>query len=90
VLRDIPLLRDIPFPEPGDLLVARPTASLEYELTRLPDSESVMRGRCARTITVGLQMAQSLCVDLWLTEDYIHFLRLAANRGLRPAAGTHH
>lgn len=76
--------RDIPFPEPGDLLVTRPTASAEYELTTLPNSESLMHGRCARAITVGLDLAQQLGVDLWLTEDHIHFLRLAAHRSAQP------
>jgi len=76
-----------PTPESGDLLVARPTASKEYDLTIVPTSKVVIRDRFGRAIAAGLDLAQELSVDLWLTEDHIHYLRLAAHRGSRTHSG---
>lgn len=76
-----------PGPESGDLLVARPTASNEYELMIVPSSESVMHGRYGRAIILGLELSQERGVDLWLTEDHIHYVRLAAHRSAPPASG---
>ena len=56
-------------PEQGDLLVSRATATREYLVTIVPTSECVLRGVATRALTAGLDLAQQLGVDLWLTED---------------------
>jgi hypothetical protein len=50
----------------------------------------VLRGIANSAVTTGLDLAQQLGVDLWLTEDHIHFLRLATFRPRRhrPADTT--
>lgn len=82
--------RNGPGPEPGDLLVSRATATRDYLVTIVPTSECVLRGIANSAVTAGLDLAQQLGVDLWLTEDHIHFLRLAAFRPQqqRPADTT--
>jgi hypothetical protein len=70
-------------PEPGDLLVSRGTATREYLVTIIPTSDCVLRGIANSAVTAGLDLAQQLGVDLWLTDDHIYFLRLAAFRSLR-------
>ena len=74
------MARNGPQPEPGDLLVSRSTATREFLVTIVPTSEIVLRGIANSAVTTGLDLAQQLGVDLWLTEDHIHFLRLAAFR----------
>ena len=82
--------RNGPGPEPGDLLVSRATATRDYVVTIVPASECVLRGIANSAVTAGLDLAQQLGVDLWLTEDHIHFLRLATFRPQqqRPADTT--
>ena len=46
----------------------------------MPNAERMVFDRCARAITVGLDIAAERGVDLWLTEDLTHLLRLAAHR----------
>ena len=71
-------------PEPGDLLVSRTTATTEYLVVIIPTCDCVLRGLANSVVVAGLDLAQELGVDLWLTEDHIHFLRLAAFRSERP------
>jgi hypothetical protein len=75
--------RNGPGPEPGDLLVSRATATREFLVTIVPTSEIVLRGIANTAVTTGLDLAQQLGVDLWLTEDHVHFLRLATFRSPR-------
>ena len=42
-------------------------------MTIVPTSECVLRGIANSAVTAGLDLAQQLGVDLWLTEDHIHF-----------------
>ena len=82
--------RSGPGPEPGDLLVSRATATREFLVTIVPTPDVVLRGIANSAVTTGLDLAQQLGVDLWLTEDHIHFLRLATFRphGHRSADPT--
>ena len=75
--------RNGPGPEQGDLLVSRATATREFLVTIVPTSEIVLRGIANSAVTAGLDLAEQLGVDLWLTEDHIHFLRLASFRPQR-------
>ena len=75
--------RNGPGPEPGDLLVSPATATREFLVTIVPTSDVVLRGVANSAVTTGLDLAQQLEVDLWLTEDHIHFLRLATFRSPR-------
>lgn len=68
-------------PEPGDLLVSRPTASADYEVSVFGNGKCVTHGRGNLAIGIGRELAERLTVDLWITEDHNHFQRLAAHRG---------
>jgi hypothetical protein len=50
----------------------------------------VLCGIANSAVTAGLDLAHQLGVDLWLTEDHVHFLRLAVFRPKqqRPADTT--
>ena len=49
-------------------------------MTIVPTSECVLRGTANTAVMAGLDLAEQLGVDLWLSEDHIHFLRRAAFR----------
>jgi hypothetical protein len=72
-----------PLPEAGDVLVSRVTATREYFLTVVPTADCVMRATANTAVKAGLELAQELDVDLWLTEDHIHFLKVAIFRAQR-------
>ena len=70
-------------PKFGDL-VSRPTPSANHQVSIVPYSESLIRGRLDCAVAVGLELALGLRVDLWLTEGRVQFLRVAAHRRTRP------
>jgi hypothetical protein len=67
-------------PQMGDVLISKPTASRDHDVCVIPDAETVVRGSHDVAVAGGRELAQRLGVDLWLTEDHIHFLRLATHR----------
>jgi hypothetical protein len=67
-------------PQMGDVLVSKPTASRDHDVSVIPDAESVIQGPHDPAIASGRELAQRLGVHLWLTEEHIHFLRLATHR----------
>ena len=44
----------------------------------MPYGDCLLRDHLERAVAVGLELALQLGVDLWLTEDRVHFLLLAA------------
>lgn len=67
-------------PQVGDVLISKPTAVVEHDVSIVPTSTSVLRARYDLAITEGQKLAEQLSVDLWLTEDHTHFLQLAGHR----------
>ena len=72
----------VSLPQDGDVLITRRTAAVMYDVVIMPDDKCVTRARHDLAITVGRETAQQLRVDLWITEDHIHFWRLAAYRDI--------
>ena len=68
-------------PQVGDVLISKPTAIVEHDVSIVATSTSVLRARYDLAITEGQKLAEQLSVDLWLTEDHTHFRRLAGHRG---------
>jgi len=71
-------------PETGDVVVSNPSATVDYDVSVVPHHAHL----CARhddAVAKGKELAERLGVDLWLTQDQTHFLKLASYRG-RDAA----
>ena len=67
-------------PQAGDVLISKPTAIAEHDVSIVAASASVLRARYDLAITEGRKLAEELNVDLWLTQDHTHFLQLAEYR----------
>jgi hypothetical protein len=74
-------------PQHGDLLVANPTATVDYGLTTVGESVSLACANCAAAVAQAVELARQRHVDAWLTEDHTHFLKIAACR--EPAGDCH-
>jgi len=68
-----------PLPETGDVVVSNPSATVDYEVSIVPN-RSRMSARHDVAVAKGQELAERLGVDLWLTQDHTHFLRLASYR----------
>jgi hypothetical protein len=65
-------------PRPGDVLVSKPTATLEHDISIVPNPPHLSFATHDAAIQKARELAEDLRVDLWLSEDHIHFLRLAS------------
>jgi hypothetical protein len=68
------------YPQAGDVLVSRPTASVEHAICIVPDLSYQICRTHDVAVASGRALAERLRVDVWLTEDHCHFLRLASFR----------
>jgi len=67
-------------PQDGDVLVSKPTAIVEHEICIVPRSPHITCANHNRAVTEGRLLAEQLKVDVWLTEDNCHFLRIGSYR----------
>lgn len=67
-------------PQDGDVLIARRIAMVDYDVMIMPGRQYVTHARHDLAVATGREAAELLGVDLWMTEDHIHFWRLAAYR----------
>jgi hypothetical protein len=67
-------------PRDGDVLVSNPTATVEHEICIVPRSPHITCANHDRAVAKGRQLAEQLHVDLWLTEDHRHFMRIGTYR----------
>jgi hypothetical protein len=65
---------------PGDVLISRPTAVLEHEISIVPDPPHAIAPTHAAAVSDGCSEAQSKGVDAWLTEDQTHVVKVAGHR----------
>ena len=67
-------------PQTGDILVSRSSGNIEHQVSIVPDApfESCPTHTCA--VDKASALARERGVDAWLTEDLIHFMRLASYR----------
>ncbi|HEV8346324.1 MAG TPA: hypothetical protein VGQ16_07110 [Vicinamibacterales bacterium] len=66
-------------PETGDVVVSNPSATVDYDVIVVPH-HAVLCARHDVAVAKGQELAERLGVDLWLTQDHTHFLRLASYR----------
>jgi hypothetical protein len=74
-------------PQPGDVLIERPLALVEYEMGIVPYEPHIAWPTYDVAVARGHELAGRLHVDLWLTEDHIHFLQLGSYRP-QPQSGS--
>ena len=67
-------------PQDGDVLVSNPTATVEHEICIVPRAPHITCANHDRAVADGLQLAEQLKVDAWLTEDHRHYLRIGMYR----------
>lgn len=66
-------------PESGDVVVSNPSATVEYVVSIVPDQPHLSSNHDT-AVAKGRALAERLGVDLWLTQDHTHFVRLASFR----------
>jgi hypothetical protein len=59
-------------PQAGDVLISKPTAVVEHDVSIVPTSTSVLRARYELAVTEAQKLAEQLRVDLWFTADHTH------------------
>jgi hypothetical protein len=64
----------------GDVLVSRPTAVREHEISIVPDAPHEKPRTHQAAISEGRSEADAKGVDAWLTEDHTHVVKIASNR----------
>lgn len=72
-------------PRSGDVLISNRGATISHEVSVVGGSLFESCPNRARALARGHQIAGEREVDLWLTEDHIHFMLLASYRA--QAAG---
>ena len=68
-------------PQDGDILVSRVCATGQYSVAVVPQPPHLTHERRIRALEMARLLAHERAVDGWLTEDLIHFVRLAHFRG---------
>ena len=64
-------------PQDGDVLVARASATGQYSVAIVPEKPHLSYERRLRAVEGARVLAHDRTVDAWLTEDLIHFMRMA-------------
>lgn len=67
-------------PKYGDVLVSNPTATVEHDVSIVPGQSEIICPNHATALARGDELARERGVDLWLTEDHTHFMRIATYR----------
>jgi hypothetical protein len=67
-------------PREGDVLVSRMPARVEHELSVVPQRPEWVCPNHNAAIERAQELARERRVDVWLTEDNIHVLKIASYR----------
>jgi hypothetical protein len=67
-------------PQNGDVLVSKDTARVEHEVSIVPEARASMCPNHDEAIKEANKLAKERGVDAWLTEDHIHFVKVASHR----------
>jgi hypothetical protein len=68
------------WPQTGDILVSNPRSTLEHEVSIVPALPHLTCPNHDTAVAQADALARARQVDVWLTEDQTHFLRLASYR----------
>jgi hypothetical protein len=64
----------------GDVLVSRPTAVREHEISIVPNAPHATSPSHDAAVSDGRSEADAKGVDAWLTEDQTHVVKIASHR----------
>jgi hypothetical protein len=64
----------------GDVLVSRPTAVREHEISVVPNAPHAVAPSHDAAVNDGRSEADAKGVDAWLTEDQTHVVKIASHR----------
>jgi hypothetical protein len=67
-------------PQRGDVLVSNRTATLEHDLSIVPEKPDLILPNHDSAVALAREMARDRSVDAWLTEDQTHFMKIATYR----------
>jgi hypothetical protein len=67
-------------PQDGDVLASRSCATGQYNVAVVPERPHLTQKRRLLALEMARLLARDRAVDAWLTEDLIHFMRLARFR----------
>jgi hypothetical protein len=70
-------------PLAGDVLVSRLAERVEHEVSIVPGQAEFVCPTHDKAIAQAQELARQRHVDVWLTEDHIHVLKIASYRGDR-------
>lgn len=73
-------------PQTGDILVSNRTATTDHEVSVVPEKPQYVYPNHRTAVAEAHELARARAVDVWLTEDHTHFLKLGTYRGAQPAA----
>ena len=68
-------------PQPGDILVSSLSARTDHEVSVVPSPATLVFSTYNIAVAKAQELARQGHVDLWLTEDHTHFLKLDSYRG---------
>lgn len=67
-------------PQNGDILVSKDVARVEHEVSIVPEATASVCPNHDSAVKQAQALAKERRVDAWLTEDHIHFMRIASHR----------
>ena len=67
-------------PQTGDVLVSKSSARVEHDVSIVPAEPVLVCPTHDTAVEKARELARDRRVDAWLTEDHVHFLKLATYR----------
>jgi len=67
-------------PLDGDVLVSKDSARVEHEVSAVPETTASVCPNHDAAVRQAHELAKQRRVDAWLTEDHIHFVKIASHR----------
>jgi hypothetical protein len=64
----------------GDVLVSRAAARIEHEVSIVPTPTGLVCANHDTAVKRAHELARERQVDAWLTEDFIHVVKIASYR----------
>lgn len=71
----------------GDVLVSNPSATIEHRVSIVGDSTVHTCPNHDAAVTKARELAKDRHVDVWLTEDHTHFMKVASYRRDKSRSG---
>ena len=67
-------------PQVGDILVSNRSATTDHDVSIVPNRAERVYPNHATAVAKAHELAKARQVDVWLTEDHTHFLKLGSYR----------